>query len=743
MREQAWNNFLIGDWTQTIDTRDFIQRNINPYTGDANFLSGPSIKTKQLWGKCLELIQQEMLKGGVLDIDTQHVAGINTHPAGYIDRNFEVIFGLQTDAPLKRSLNPYGGIRMAEQSCEAYGYKLDQSISEVFHKYRRTHNEGVFNLYTDEMKLARKNAIITGLPDAYGRGRIIGDYRRLALYGTDILIAAKNHDLGEISSAASADSFKLREELLDQIAALVDIQKMAAEYGFDVSRPAANATEAVQWVYFAYLAAIKEQNGAAMSLGRISSFLDIYLERDLKADILTEAGAQELIDQLVIKLRMTRQLRTPEYNELFAGDPAWITEAIGGTGLDGRTLVTRTSYRFLQTLYNLGTAPEPNLTVLWSNALPANFKTFCSRVAIDTSAIQFENDDIMRPVYGDDYAIACCVSAMQVGKQMQYFGARANLAKALLLAINAGHDEISGTLLVPGIPFLEGEYLDFTTVLQNYKKVMDWLAALYIQTLNTIHYSHDKYCYEKAQMAFHDSSVERLMAAGMAGLSVVADSLSAIKYARVKVQRNKSGVSTGFEATGEFPCYGNADDRVDDIAIDVVKYFSQALQKQNTYRGAQVTLSILTITSNVVYGKKTGATPDGREKGKPFAPGANPLHGRDRLGALAAMHSVSRIPYDYCRDGISYTFSIVPAALGKSPQAQINNLTALLEGYFANHGHHININVLDKQTLLDAMEHPEEYPQLTIRVSGYAVNFVKLNREQQLEVISRTFYDLM
>jgi formate C-acetyltransferase len=744
MQQKAWQNFEQGNWTQEINTRDFIQKNVTPYEGDSSFLAGPTEKTQALWKRCQELLWQEVQKDGVLDIDTERVTGVNAYPAGYIDQNLEVIFGLQTDAPLKRSVNPYGGIRMAEQACEAYGYKFNPQLAEVFHKYRKTHNQGVFEIYTPEMVQARKTAIVTGLPDAYGRGRIIGDYRRLALYGADYLIAEKKADLGKyLAHGNDIESYQLREEIADQITALEEIKGMAQTYGFDVSRPAENAKEAVQWVYFAYLAAIKEQNGAAMSLGRVASFLDIYIERDLKSGLITEPEAQELVDQFIVKLRLARQSRTPDYNELFAGDPLWVTEALGGMGLDGRTLVTKTTFRFLQTLYNLGPAPEPNLTVLWSEQLPEGFKNFCAKVSMDTSSIQYENDDVMRPDYGDDYAIACCVSAMQIGKQMQFFGARANLGKALLIALNEGRDEVTGELLCPGIPAIKGEVLNYDEVMANFHKVMDWLCDLYVRTLNTIHYMHDKYAYEKAQLAFHDSKVQRLLATGLAGVSVVADSLSAIKFAKVKPVRNEQGITVGFETEGEFPCYGNDDERVDNLAKEVVTYFSDLLKQQPTYRNAKPTLSILTITSNVVYGKKTGSTPDGRVKGEAFAPGANPMHGRDKLGALAAMNSVSKLPYSCCQDGISYTFSIVPNALGGDRETRAKNLTALLDAYASKQGHHININVLDRETLKDAMEHPEKYPQLTIRVSGYAVNFIKLNRDQQMEVISRTFYDLM
>lgn len=738
---EAWQHFVTGAWNETIDVRDFIQRNYKPYYGDDSFLSGPTAKTEKVWDECRRLLKAEHDNQGVLDVDTTVVSSITSHRPGYIDRESEVIVGLQTDAPLKRSVIVNGGIRMAEQACEAYGHKLDPVISDIYHNHATTHNTAVFNVYTKEMKQARKVGIITGLPDAYGRGRIIGDYRRIALYGIDRLVAAKQQDLAQLASyPILEDIIKLREEVALQINALKAIATMAAEHGFDISQPAKTAQEAVQWLYFGYLAGIKEQNGAAMSLGRVSTFLDIYIERDLAAGVLTEAEAQELIDQLVIKLRLARHLRTPEYNELFAGDPLWVTEAIGGTGLDGRTLVTTTSYRILHTLYNLGPSPEPNLTVLWSTSLPENFKKFCAQVSIDTSAIQYESDDLMRPVYGDDYAIACCVSAMQVGKQMQFFGARANLAKALLLAINGGRDEKTGEQVGPVLPVADGEYLDYETVRQNYSTVLTWLAGLYVNTMNVIHYMHDKYAYESGQMALHDTQVERLMAFGVAGLSVAADSLSAIRYAKVRPIRDERGITVDFAVEGEFPCFGNDDDRVDSIAKELPAEFSRLLKQHPTYRKATHTLSILTITSNVMYGKKTGATPDGRKAGQAFAPGANPMHGREQRGALAAINSAAKISYEDCRDGISYTFSIVPKALGKTPAARAANLTALLDAHAMHGGHHINVNVLNRELLEDAMAHPEQYPQLTIRVSGYAVHFVKLSKAHQQEVISRTFY---
>lgn len=739
---KAWQGFKGQSWQNTINVRDFIQQNYTPYEGDGQFLAGPTERTSKLWEKCSELLRQERANNGVLDVDPSKVSTVTSHPAGYIDKELEVVFGLQTDAPLKRGIIVNGGIRMAEQACEAYGYELDEKISETYHNHRITHNTGVFMAYTDEMKLARGTAIITGLPDAYGRGRIIGDYRRLALYGIDKLSEAKMNDLHELAvKPMTEEVIRLREEVSHQLNALKDLVILGKIYGFDLTRPAENAAEAVQWLYLGYLAAIKEQNGAAMSLGRVSTFLDIYIERDLAQGVLTEAQAQELIDQLVIKLRFARQLRTPEYNELFAGDPLWVTEAIGGVGLDGRPLVSKTSFRTLHTLYNLGPAPEPNLTVLWSTQLPENFKKFSAQVSIDTSALQYENDDVMRPTYGDDYAIACCVSAMRLGEQMQFFGARANLAKALLMAINGGKDEVSGKQVAPVLPIPEGEYLDYETVRKNYSTVMDWLAGLYVNTVNVIHFMHDKYAYERSQMALHNTEVGRLMAFGIAGLSVVADSLSAIKYAKVKPIRDERGIATNFEFVGEAPCYGNDDERVDLIAKEVTAEFSANLKKHPTYRNAEHTLSVLTITSNVMYGKKTGSTPDGRNAGQAFAPGANPMHGRDKRGALAACNSVTKISYEDCRDGISYTFSIVPGALGKCCDSRVNNLTAVLDGYSENNGHHINVNVLDRAVLEDAMQNPENYPQLTIRVSGYAVNFIKLTPAQQREVISRTFYE--
>jgi formate C-acetyltransferase len=740
----AWKSFVKGNWNEKIDVRDFIQNNYQPYSGEDSFLSGPTKKTSALWKECCDLLEQERNKDGVLDVDYQTVSTITSHKPGYIDRELESIVGLQTDEPLKRSVIVNGGIRMAEQACEAYGYTLNPEISELYHQHCKTHNTAVFDVYTDEMKHVRKLGIITGLPDAYGRGRIIGDYRRIALYGLERLIAEKKTDLKVLAAQAmTQEAIQLREEIVAQIAGLQDMALMAQSYGFDITQPAENAQQAVQWVYFGYLAAIKEQNGAAMSLGRVSTFLDIYIERDLAQGVLTEEAAQELIDQLVIKLRFARHLRTPEYNELFAGDPLWVTEAIGGMGADGRTLVTRTSYRILNTLYNLGPAPEPNLTVLWSTKLPSAFKKFCAKVSVDTSAIQYENDDIMRMDYGDDYAIACCVSAMKVGKQMQFFGARTNLAKALLLAINGGRDEKKGDQVGPVLPILQDEYLDYDKVRKNYSIVLEWLAGLYVNTMNVIHFMHDKYAYERSQLALHDTDVERLMAFGVAGLSVAADSLSAIRYAKVQPVRNEQGIAVDFKITGDFPCFGNDDDRVDHFVKEITAEFSRNLKQHPAYRNAKHTLSVLTITSNVMYGKKTGSTPDGRQSGQPFAPGANPMHGRDTRGALAAINSVAKISYEDCRDGISYTFSAIPGALGKSSTNRVDNLAAVLDGYAMQQGHHINVNVLDREVLEDAMIHPEKYPQLTIRVSGYAVNFVKLSPEHQREVINRTFYQAM
>ncbi|AFK85652.1 MULTISPECIES: formate C-acetyltransferase [Thermoanaerobacterium] len=738
-----WRGFQEGKWQKTIDVQDFIQKNYTLYEGDDSFLEGPTEKTIKLWNKVLELMKEE-LKKGVLDIDTKTVSSITSHDAGYIDKDLEEIVGLQTDKPLKRAIMPYGGIRMVKKACEAYGYKVDPKVEEIFTKYRKTHNDGVFDAYTPEIRAARHAGIITGLPDAYGRGRIIGDYRRVALYGIDRLIEEKEKEKLELDyDEFDEATIRLREELTEQIKALNEMKEMALKYGYDISKPAKNAKEAVQWTYFAFLAAIKEQNGAAMSLGRVSTFLDIYIERDLKEGTLTEKQAQELMDHFVMKLRMVRFLRTPDYNELFSGDPVWVTESIGGVGVDGRPLVTKNSFRILNTLYNLGPAPEPNLTVLWSKNLPENFKRFCAKVSIDTSSIQYENDDLMRPIYNDDYSIACCVSAMKTGEQMQFFGARANLAKALLYAINGGIDERYKTQVAPKFNPITSEYLDYDEVMAAYDNMLEWLAKVYVKAMNIIHYMHDKYAYERSLMALHDRDIVRTMAFGIAGLSVAADSLSAIKYAKVKAIRDENGIAIDYEVEGDFPKFGNDDDRVDSIAVDIVERFMNKLKKHKTYRNSIPTLSVLTITSNVVYGKKTGATPDGRKAGEPFAPGANPMHGRDTKGAIASMNSVSKIPYDSSLDGISYTFTIVPNALGKDDEDKINNLVGLLDGYAFNAGHHININVLNRDMLLDAMEHPEKYPQLTIRVSGYAVNFNKLTREQQLEVISRTFHESM
>ena len=736
-----WHGFTEGNWTKEVNVRDFIQKNYTPYEGNAEFLTAPTEKTQQLWHKVLELMKQEREKG-VLDVDTKVPTSITAHAAGYIDRDLEQIVGLQTDRPLKRAIMPFGGIRVVKAGLEAYGYQLDRQTEEIFTKYRKTHNDGVFDVYTRSMRLARRSGIITGLPDAYGRGRIIGDYRRVALYGVDRLIDDKKTQQESLELEAMDEAtIRLREELSEQIRALFELKEMAASYGFDIGRPAANAREAVQWVYFGYLGAVKEQNGAAMSLGRVSTFLDIYFERDLQSGASSEVELQELIDHFVMKLRMVRFLRTPDYNALFSGDPTWVTEAIGGTSNDGRTLVTRNSFRFLHTLSNLGTAPEPNLTVLWSENLPENFKEFCAKVSSETSSIQYENDDLMRPQYGDDYAIACCVSAMRIGKQMQFFGARVNLAKTLLYAINGGKDEKSGDQIAPQFPGITTEYLDYDEVRARFQEMMAWLAKTYINTLNVIHYMHDKYCYERLEMALHDRDVYRTMACGIAGLSVVADSLSAIKHAKVKVIRNEQGLAVDYSIEGEYPKYGNNDDRADSLAIELVQSFMNEIRQHKTYRGAVATQSVLTITSNVVYGKKTGSTPDGRKAGEPFAPGANPMHGRDSCGAIASLSSVAKLPYSDCQDGISNTFSILPQALGRMESDRTNNLVSLLDGYFHDGGHHVNVNALDRQTLLDAMEHPENYPQLTIRVSGYAVNFIKLTREQQLDVIKRTFHE--
>ena len=741
MEFNQWNGFKEGVWTKEINVRDFIQTNYREYTGDEGFLAKATPRTEGLMKKLNLLFALERQYGGVLDIDTATVSSLTSYSPGYIDKENEIIVGMQTNRPLKRGVNPFGGIRMARQACEAYGYKLSTKVEEEF-RYRTTHNDGVFRAYTDEMRMARKCHVITGLPDAYGRGRIIGDYRRVALYGVDRLIAEKKKDKKRLAEGGmNTESIRMSEELFQQITFLGYLKDMAAMYGFDISRPAANAREAVQWTYFAYLGAIKEQNGAAMSLGRVSTFFDIYMERDMELGILTEEGAQELMDDFVMKLRIARHLRTPEYNELFGGDPMWITEVVGGMGEDGRSLVTKNSFRMLHTLYTLGPAPEPNLTVLWSVRLPEAFKRFCTKVSIDTDSIQYENDDVMSPHYGDDYAIACCVSAMKVGKQMQFFGARCNLAKLLLIALNGGYDTTSGMHIGPQMPVMTGEALDFEEVMARFDVYISWLCNLYVNTMNTIHYMHDKYAYEKTQMALHDTDVERFMAFGIAGLSVVADSLSAIRYAKVRPVVNDEGFVTEFETVGDFPKFGNDDDRVDLIASDMAHRVITELRKTPTYRNAIHTLSVLTITSNVMYGKNTGATPDGREAHAPFAPGANPMHNREENGALASLNSVAKISYDDCRDGISNTFSITPEALGRTKEERISNLVAMLDGYFAKKAHHINVNVMNRETLMKAYEEPEKYPNLTIRVSGYAVNFNKLSREQQREVIRRTFHE--
>ncbi|MDR6122801.1 formate C-acetyltransferase [Bacillus sp. SLBN-46] len=738
---EQWQGFDKGTWTKEVNVRDFILRNYKPYEGNDSFLADATEATKNLWEQVMELTKQERENGGVLDMDTETVSTITSHGPGYLNEDLEKVVGVQTDKPFNRSLQPFGGIRMAKSACEAYGYQLNPEIERIFTEYRKTHNQGVFDAYTDEMMLARKAAIITGLPDAYGRGRIIGDYRRVALYGVDFLIQQKQLDKKNISKVMNEDNMRLREEIAEQIRALYELKELGTSYGFDLSRPATNAQEAFQWLYLGYLAAIKEQNGAAMSLGRVSTFLDIYIERDLQAGTITEEDAQEIVDHFIMKLRLVKFARTPDYNELFSGDPTWVTESIGGMAQDGRSLVTKSSFRFLHSLDNLGPAPEPNLTVLWSPQLPENFKKYCAKMSIKTSSIQYENDDIMRPEYGDDYGIACCVSAMEIGKQMQFFGARANLAKALLYSINGGVDEKLKIQVGPQYLPITAEVLDFKEVMQRFDQMMEWLAGLYINTLNVIHYMHDKYSYERIEMALHDTKILRTMATGIAGLSVVADSLSAIKYGEVKVIRDENGIAVDFEIKGDFPKYGNNDDRVDSIAVEIVETFMKKLRKHATYRDSLHTLSVLTITSNVVYGKKTGNTPDGRRAGEPFAPGANPMHGRDTKGTLASLSSVAKIPYSYAMDGISNTFSIVPKALGKEEENQICNLVSILDGYAIKSGHHLNVNVFNRETLIDAMEHPELYPQLTIRVSGYAVNFIKLTKEQQLDVINRTFHE--
>lgn len=743
MKFDQWNGFEKGDWQDEINVRDFIQHNYTPYEGNSDFLANPTEKTRKLWDEVLELYKKEKeAKGGVLDIDTKTISTVNSHEAGYINKDLEEIVGLQTDAPLKRAIMPFGGIRIVEKSCEAYDRKVDAEVEEIFHKYRKTHNDGVFDAYTPDIRAARSSHLITGLPDGYGRGRIIGDYRRVALYGIDVLIQEKKNDLSILDvDCLTEEVIREREEIQEQIRALMALKEMALKYGFDISKPATNSKEAVQWLYFGYLGAIKDQNGAAMSIGRTSTFLDIYFERDLKNGTITEEEVQEIMDHFVMKLRLVRFLRTPEYNELFSGDPVWVTESIGGMGLDGRTLVTKNSFRVLHTLENLGPAPEPNLTVLWSTRLPDGFKRYTTDLSIKTSSIQYENDDLMRITLGDDYGIACCVSPMKIGKQMQFFGARANLAKTLLYAINGGKDEVSGKQITPKFAPITSEYLNYDEVMEKFSQMMDYVAKIYIKALNAIHYMHDKYSYEAIEMALHDKDILRTMACGIAGLSVVADSLSAIKYAKVKVIRDETGLATDYEVEGDFPKFGNDDERVDEIAVKIVKMFMSKLRRYPTYRNSKHTLSILTITSNVVYGKNTGNTPDGRRAGEPFGPGANPLHGRDTNGALAVMNSIAKLPFDSSEDGISYTFSITPGTLGKDEETKVTNLVNMLDGYFKQTGHHINVNVFDRSLLVDAMEHPEKYPQLTIRVSGYAVNFTKLTREQQLDVINRTIHE--
>jgi formate C-acetyltransferase len=742
--QNAWRSFKDGIWQEQIDVRDFIQQNYTPYEGDYSFLKEPTERTKQLWDELKELLTQELDAGGILDADTKIVGTVASHGAGYINKDLETIVGVQTDKPLKRAMLPYGGVRIAQKALQAHGREMDPETADIFAKHRKTHNDGVFSCYTDDIRKARTAGIVTGLPDGYGRGRIIGDYRRVALYGVDKLIADKQQLLKDTQNEDfSEDWVREREETQDQIKALKDLKTMAAAYGIDISEPAKNGKEAVQWTYFGYLGAVKDQNGAAMSFGRTATFFDIYFERDFAEGTLNEAEAQEIIDHLVMKMRIVRFIRTTDYDELFSGDPTWVTESIGGVGEDGRSLVTKSSFRVLQTLYNLGPAPEPNLTVLWAEDLPQGFKDFCAKVSIETSSIQYENDDLMRPYWGDDYGIACCVSAMRIGKQMQFFGARANLAKAMLYAINGGKDEKTGAQIAPESQPFTGDFLEFDDLMQRFEKMMDWLAATYVKALNIIHYMHDKYSPENIMMALHDPVVFRTMACGIAGLSVAADSLSAVKHAKVKVIRNDEGLAVDYEVIGDYPCYGNNDDRVDAFANDLVERFMDKVRKQPTYRHSVPTQSVLTITSNVVYGQKTGSTPDGRKAGEPFAPGANPMHGRDKKGAIASMASVAKLPYEHSQDGISYTFSIVPKALGKTQPDQITNLGNILDGYFAEQGHHINVNVFEKETLMDAMEHPEKYPQLTVRVSGYAVNFIKLTKEQQMDVITRTFHEVI
>ena len=742
--KNEWRNFKEGNWCNKIDVRDFIQSNYTPYDKDESFLTGKTEKTTRVWNKCEELLKEE-LKKKVLDIDVDNMSGINSFNPGYIDKENEVIFGLQTDKPLKRMVNPYGGIRMVYQELDSYGYKLNPEVDKYFNEFRKTHNQGVFDAYTNEIRKARHVGLLTGLPDAYGRGRIIGDYRRIALYGIDYLMEQKKYEwdniyLGEMNE----NLIRTREEISMQYRALEAIKKMALRYGYDISKPATNSFEAVQWTYFGYLAAVKENNGAAMSLGRVDAFLDIYFERDLKEGTITESEIQELIDQFVIKLRLVRHLRTPEYDELFSGDPTWVTCSLGGISEDGKNMVTKTSYRILHTLENLDPAPEPNMTVLWSLNLPEPWKKYCAKISINTDAVQYESDDLMRPIYGDDYAIACCVSAMRLGKDMQFFGARFNLAKSLLYSINGGIDEVKGDLVIEGIEKNEDEVLDYEKVKNSYFKVIEKVAKIYSDAMNIIHYMHDKYAYEAGQMALHDTDVHRYMAYGVAGLSVACDSLSAIKYAKVRPARNENGITIGFEIEGDYPKYGNDDDRVDDIAKQILKKMHDELEKHKTYRDAEVTLSVLTITSNVVYGSKTGATPDGRLAGVPFAPGANPMHGRDMNGAIASLNSVAKLDYkNCCKDGISNTFSIIPSVLGENLETQIENLVGLMDGYFEKGAHHLNVNVLTRETLIDAMENPDKYPLLTIRVSGYSVRFNRLTRKQQEEVISRTFHERM
>lgn len=742
MKFNEWKNFNEGDWTQEINVRNFIQTNYTPYEGDASFLANATEKTRKLWDEVLDLYKKEKENGGVLEISNDIASTITSHEVGYIDKDLEQIVGLQTEKPLKRAIMPNGGIRIVEKSCEAYNVKVSDKIEDIYHNYRRSHNDGVFTAYTPDIRAARSSHLITGLPDGYGRGRIIGDFRRVALYGVDALINEKKEEFSNaVSNYFTSDIIREREEIHDQILALEELKIMAQKYGFDISKPAANAKEAVQWLYFAYLGTTKQQNGAAMSLGRTSTFLDIYFERDLANNVITEQEAQEIMDHFVMKLRMIRFLRTPEYDQLFSGDPVWVTESIAGQGMDGRTLVTKNSFRVLHTLETLGPAPEPNLTILWSTSLPQGFKDYAAKLSIDTSSIQYENDDLMREYWGDDYGIACCVSAMRIGKQMQFFGARANLAKTLLYAINGGRDEVSGKQVTARFEPITADYLDYDEVWKKFDTMMDWVAKTYVEALNIIHFMHDKYCYESLAMALHDREILRTMACGIAGLSIVADSFSAMKYAKVKVIRDKTGLAIDYEIEGDFPKYGNDDDCVDSIAVEIVKKFMAKLRSQKTYRNSKPTMSILTITSNVVYGKATGSTPDGRKAGAPFGPGANPIHGRDTNGSVAVLNTIAKLPYKHAEDGISYTFAVTPKTLGKDEQTRIHNLVSLLDGYFVQNSHHINVNVFDRSLLEDAMEHPEKYPQLTIRVSGYAVNFTKLTREQQLDVINRTIHE--